>query len=303
MDLPEKFKTRIHGTFGQDGQRWLNQLPDLLEYFQDAWSITLHPRSFSLSYHYLVPCQTQEGLDAVLKLGIPNPELSSEIEALRHFRGRGTVRLLKWDRSRGGLLLERIHPGTALIHIKDDPRAAQVSANLSKKLWRPPPSDHSFPTVGDWVRGFQRLREEFQGGTGPFPKMLVEKAEAIFVDLLSSMEDTVLLHGDLHHRNILKAQRDPWLAIDPKGVVGEPAYEIGAYLRNPFPEILQEDDIPKLAAQRIEIFADILSLDPSRMIGWGFSQAVLSAWWSYEERSQAWEKWLSIAEGLSEMTF
>lgn len=302
MDLPEEFQTRIRGTFGRDGQRWLSRLSDHLEHFQDAWSLTLHPRSFSPSYHYLVPCQTQEGLDAVLKLGVPNPELSSEIEALCHFRGRGAVRLLKGDQDRGGLLLERVHPGTPLIHLKDDPRAAQASANLLKKLWRPPPSDHSFPSVGNWGRGFRRLRRGFQGGTGPFPPELVERAESIFFDLLSSMEDSALLHGDLHHRNILKAQRDPWLAIDPKGVVGDPAYEIGAYLRNPFPEILQEDDIRKLTAQRIEIFADMLSFDPSRMIGWGFSQAVLAAWWSYEERSQAWEEWISIAERLSEMT-
>ncbi|MFO8037676.1 MAG: aminoglycoside phosphotransferase family protein [Anaerolineales bacterium] len=302
MDLPEDFKTRIHGTFGRDGQSWLKQLPDLLEHFQDAWSLTLHHSPFPPSYHYVIPCQTQHGVDAVLKLGVPNPELSTEINALRHFKGRGVVRLLKADQGRGGLLLERITPGTALLHVKDNLYAAQAAANVADKLWRPPPKNHPFPTMEDWGQGFQRLRKEFQGDTGPFPKMLVEKAEALFKDLLSSTSEPVLLHGDFHHRNLLKAQRDPWLTIDPKGLIGEPAYEMGAYLRNPFPEILHEADFQKLTAERIEIFADTLSLDPSRMIGWGFSQAVLAAWWSYEERSQAWEKWVSIAERLSEMT-
>lgn len=302
MDLPEDFKTRIHGSFGRDGQRWLNQLPDLLKYFQDAWSLTFHASPFPPSYHYVIPCQTQHGRDAVLKVGVPNPELSTEIKALRHFEGKGAVRLLEADQKRGGLLLERITPGTALLDVKDNTYAAQAAANVAKKLWRPPPHNHHFPTVEDWGQGFQRLQKEFQGGTGPFPKMLIEKAEALFKDLLSSISDPVLLHGDLHHRNILKAQRDPWLAIDPKGLIGEPAYEIGAYLRNPFPEILQDADIQKMTAERIEIFADILSLDPSRIIGWGFSQAVLAAWWSYEERSQTWKKWISIAERLTKMT-
>jgi streptomycin 6-kinase len=189
-----------------------------------------------------------------------------------------------------------------LLNVKEDPCAAQAAANLVKKLWRPPPKNHPFPTIENWGQGFQRLRKNFQGGTGPFPKKLVEKAEALFCDLLSSSSEPILLHGDLHHRNILKAQREPWLAIDPKGVVGEPAYEIGAYLRNPFPEILQEDDIQYLTAQRLEIFADMLPLDPSRIMSWGFSQVVLAAWWSYEEYSPAWEKWISIAECFSEMT-
>jgi streptomycin 6-kinase len=93
MDLPEDFKSRIQGTFGRDGQRWLKQLPDLLEYFKDAWSLTFQPNPFPPSYHYLTPCQTKYGMDAVLKVGVSNPELSTEMKALHHFEGKGSVRL------------------------------------------------------------------------------------------------------------------------------------------------------------------------------------------------------------------
>ena len=102
-----------------------------------------------------------------------------------------------------------------------------------RELWRPLPPDSQFPTASQWAAGLSDLRKTFEGGTGPFPARLVEQAESLFRELLGSAEPSVLLHGDLHHFNILAGQRRPWLAIDPKGMAGEPAYEVGALLRNP----------------------------------------------------------------------
>lgn len=155
-----------------------------------------------------------------------------------------------------------------------------------------------FPSVSDWAKGFQRLRERFDGATGPFPKRLVDTAEALFSDLLASMDETILLHGDLHHWNILSADREPWLAIDPKGALGEPAYEVGAWLRNPFPQIMTFDQPRKVIARRLDQFADKLTLARDRMLGWGIAQAVLAAWWSFEDEGD-WEDWLAYAEIIS----
>ena len=301
MDLPASFTTRIRATFGQEGQKWIDQLPDHLGYFQGTWSLTFSGPPLPPSYHILIPCQTPQGQDAILKLGVPNRELCTEIEALRFYNGMGAVQLLTADKKRGGLLLEAIKPGTALIRINENQHAAQAAADLCEKIWQTPPLDHPFPTVEDWGKGFHRLRKSFQGSTGPFPVRLVDKAEKTFDDLLSSMGEPVLLHGDLHHRNILQAQREPWLVIDPKGVVGEPAYEIGAFLRNPIPRIFQTTDFQALTTQRLEIFSERLSLDPFRMLEWGFAQTVLSAWWSYEEQNPNWKRWISLAELFSEM--
>lgn len=301
MDLPASFITRIRGTFGQEGQKWIDQLPHLLEDFQETWSLTFSGPPLPPSYHILIPCQTPQGQDAILKLGVPNRELCTEIEALRLYNGKGSAQLLSADKKRGGLLLEAIKPGTALIRIAENQQAAQAAADLCEKIWQTPPRNHTFPTVEDWGEGFQRLRKAFQGSTRPFPVKLVNKAENTFDDLLSSMGEPVLLHGDLHHRNILQAQREPWLVIDPKGVVGEPAYEIGAFLRNPIPRIFQTTDFQTLTTQRLEIFSETLSLDPLRMLKWGFSQTVLSAWWSYEEENPNWKRWISLAGLFSEM--
>ena len=98
----------------------------------------------------------------------------------------------------------------------------------------------------------------------------------------------------------MAAQRQPWLAIDPKGVYGEPAYDVGAWLRNPL-DLLQWPQLGQLLAQRVAIFSEMLSLDRQRLVGWGVAQAVLSAWWSYEDHGQGWETAVTCAERLAEL--
>jgi streptomycin 6-kinase len=113
------------------------------------------------------------------------------------------------------------------------------------------------------------------------------------------MDETFLLHGDLHHWNILSTDRELWLAIDPKGVLGEPAYEVGAWLRNPFPQILTFDQPRKVIARRLDQFADQLTLARDRMLGWGIAQAVLASWWSFEDEGDDWDSWLAYAGIIS----
>ena len=180
----------------------------------------------------------------------------------------------------------------------DDEIATAIAAQVMQQLWRPVPPNHPFPTVANWARGMDRLRQEFDGGTGPFPKKLVQTAVSLFNDLLPSQAEPVLLHGDLHHWNILRATRAPWLALDPKGVVGEPAYEVGAWLRNPIDRLLHLSDLPHIQARRIDQFVELLGLDRQRLIGWGIAQAVLSAWWSYEDHGYGWDGAIVCAESL-----
>ena len=109
----------------------------------------------------------------------------------------------------------------------------------------------------------------------------------------------MLLHGDLHHGNILSAERQPWLALDPKGVVGEAEYEVGALLRNPMPQILDEAQPRQLLSRRVDQLAEELGFDRARLIGWGLAQAVLSAWWTYEDHGHGWEPGIACANHLA----
>jgi streptomycin 6-kinase len=196
------------------------------------------------------------------------------------------------------MLLERLSPGTPLADLADDEAATAIAAEVMRQLWRPVPPDHPFPTVERWAEGMQRLRAEFGGGVGPFPPKLVEQAERLFADLLGSMDTPVLLHGDLHHWNILAAARQPWLAIDPKGLVGEPAYEVGALLRN---KLDVAPDIKRLTVRRVDQLAEALGFDRARLLSWNLAQAVLSAWWSYEDHGSGWEEMVEFAEMLADL--
>jgi streptomycin 6-kinase len=296
--LPKKFVRIIVEVWQEEGEAWLVQLPAAVAGCERRWSLVVHPPFSNLSYNYVAPATTRDGREVVLKLGVPRDELVTEIEALRLYDGRGMVQLLDADAEQGILLLERLRPGTELADLGDDEKATEIAAGVMKQFWRPLPENHPFPSIHDWASGMERLRAEFNGGTGPFPARLVETAEALFAELLSSMGEPVLLHGDLHHYNILAAEREPWLAIDPKGIVGEPAYELGALLRNPFPQIFSRPDAQEVTARRVDQFAEILELDRQRINGWGIAQAVLSAWWDYEDHGHGWEPGLRCAEWL-----
>lgn len=141
------------------------------------------------------------------------------------------------------------------------------------------------------------MRCHFGRGTGPLPPMLVEEAETIFAELVASQNEPVLLHGDLHHFNILAARRRPWLAIDPKGVVGEPAYDTGALLCNPV-ELLHTPQPGKCLKRRLDQLSEELDLDRARVRGWGLAQAVLAAYWGWEDTGQVWKEALAFADLL-----
>lgn len=268
---------------GARGATWWRELPDLLERCARRWALKILPPFDNLSYNYVAPAVRADGSEAVLKVGVPHPELLSEMEALGHYDGRGSVRLLAADKAWGALLLERLRPGAMLVTVEDDEDATRVAAGVMRQLWRPPPEEHAFRSVADWAEGLQRLRDEFDGGTGPFPPSLVSLAEELFADLLASMDAPVVLHGDLHHYNILAAERRPWLAIDPKGITGEPAYEVGALLRNPLPQVAGWASLERLLSRRVAVLAEMLGFERRRLLAWGAAQAVLSAWWSYED--------------------
>jgi streptomycin 6-kinase len=261
----------------------LEGVREIISECERRWRITVQPPFEHLSYGYVAPAVNARGEDIVLKIGTPD---ASEIRALTLYEGRGAVRLLDFDEPRGILLLERLRPGEMLSALADDEEATRIAARVMRALWRPLPPDHTFPTVESWAGGLK---------TGPLPRRLVQIAESLFRDLIDSSEPAVLLHGDLHHFNILSAQRQPWLAIDPKGVAGEPAYEPGALLRNPSPKLCMDIEVQR---RRIAVLCEELGLDRQRLAGWAVAQAVLSAWWSFEDTGSGWEPACAIAEVL-----
>lgn len=297
--FPDRFVRIQTDLLGPDGLVWVGRLPTILDDCARRWDLTLGATLAPLTYNYLVSARRRDGTPVIVKVCSPGGEFRLQADALRHFDGRGAVRLLGSDNRDEVMLLERCEPGALLHALDDDAAATAIAASVMRQLWHPLPPDHPFPSITDWSRGFARLRQHY-GGTGPFPAALVERAERLFAELSGSMATPVLLHGDLHHDNILAARRQPWLAIDPKGVVGEPAYETGSLLRNPL-NLLDAPHPGRILARRVDQLASELGFDLARVRDWGIAQAVLSAWWTVEDHGHPSEFALAVAVLLAEV--
>ena len=301
-NLPEHFIktiTAIH----DDGVAWLAALDDTLAAVAARYDLMLG-EPFKLSYNYVCAATRRDGTPVVLKLSPPYDEFYTEVAALRHYGVEGCVELLDADPDAGIVILERLFPGTMLRDIPDDDEATRIAAEVMKQLWKPLPDDHNFPTVARWATGLQRLRDAHGGGTGPLPAYLVERAEATYRELLDSAPPPVLLHGDLHHDNILRATRAPYLAIDPKGVAGEPAYEVGPLFYNPQPEVFQLPNLVRVLDRRLAILSEHLQMDRQRLHACAFAHSVLSAAWSVEDEDHdnGWHDTLRVSEALLQLS-
>ena len=230
----------------------------------------------------------QTGEPVVVKVTAPRSDERRGWAALRHWDGRASVRLL--DHADGVALIERALPGRPLSELvlagRDDEATAQLCAVAAALHRLPPPAAApgvpSFPSVADWGRGLERYR---RSGAAVLPRALVDRAAHVFAELAASQAEPRLLHGDLHHFNILLDDARGWLAVDSKGLLGEPAYEFGAALRNPagagYDPALYAT--PTVVERRSHIIAEQLGLDRRRLLAWAFAQAVLSAVWSWED--------------------
>ncbi len=272
---------KITQTFGEAGRAWLHRLPVLLAEFAERWELVMAPPFPGLSYNYVAPATRRDSTPVVLKIGFPCPEYTQEVGAMRLYGGDGIARLLDADAVLGVQLLERLMPGAEILEIDDDEAAAEIAATLMRRLWRPLPGDHPFPTLERWSMALVNVGSQ-KSVEWPFSRKQLDRAMELRADLLASSPTPVLLHGDLHHHNILSARREPWLAIDPKGVAGDPAYDAARWFSNPMPWLLQQPNARAITKRRIDQFSELLQLDSERIAAWGFVNTVLSGCWALE---------------------
>ncbi len=224
-----------------------------------------------------------------LVLKVARPDEAAQGAALEHYAGEGAVRLLARDGV--AMLMERAQPGrplSALAMQGQDEAATRIIARLIGRLHRRPPPDHGFPTVEDWGGGFQRVRP--MAVARGADAGLIDAAGALYQTLCASQGERFLLHGDLHHGNVLWDRGRGWLAIDPKGVVGELAYETGAMMRNPGQNPRRFADA-QVIQRRAGQLSEALQAPAARILDWCFSQAVLAALWFVEDGGNAALAW------------
>ena len=275
----------ITGVYGERGREWLAAAPGLIRDAADRWGVTLGEPFPNLTYNFVAEAALADGTPAVLKAGVPAKEVLGEIEALRHFDGRGAVRLLEADPAGAVLLLERAIPGTTLDHLDDDDEETRIAASVMQRLWTPAPAEHGLTPLADLFGAFDRLRSRYDGATGPIPADLIERSETLVAGLLRTAPAPVVFHGDFHHHNVLLGAGGEWRVIDPPGAIGDPAAEPGMFLCNPHDRINATADLAALMGRRIAIFAEELGIDRARIIGWGVAWATMSACWHDEDNT------------------
>lgn len=294
-DLSDRFVQNVLGLNSENGAAWLADLPVLIAEIGESWSLIIEKPFPDLSYNFVAPCVcANNGTKAVLKIGYNAKDSAffGEARFLTLAGGKGAVTLLQVDEKRRALLLERLIPGANLAELcqRDDARATAIAIEIMRKICREPPPNHDFPLLADWLDGLDKASQV------KFAPRLVDKARRYFGELSKNSERNSLLHGDLHHENILSAERESFLAIDPKGVVGDIGYEIAVFMNNHRRLLRSQRDLPQILARRIEQFSQSFEIEPRKLREWAFIQAVLSAWWVFEDTKMISAKWIGYAE-------
>ena len=282
MNLPSEFVSNIEDVFGETGRQFLANLPALIDEASQRWGLTDVQPSPELSYNFVAFAKRGDE-QVVLKMGVPNGDMESEIAALRLFGGEGACNLIDYDEEKSWMLLERLKPGVMLSTLENDEEATNIAADVMQRIWRPVPENDVFIRLADWFDGLKELRAMFNGGTGPLNEKMVERVERSVKDFFAENHKPVLMHGDFHHYNILSSERG-WLVIDPKGVIGPACYEVGPFLINPWGDLLTGNDYRGMTKRRIDILHEHLGFERERIHEWGLAHAILSAWWSIEDQ-------------------
>jgi streptomycin 6-kinase len=220
----------------------------------------------------VVPATTPDGNDAVVKIQYADRETEHEAAALERWNGDGAVRLLDHDPAMHALLLERCTPGTHLAE-RDADEALGVLIGVLPRLWKP--AVDPFTTLAAEARHWSRqLPSRWERASRPFERELLDTALALMHDLGESQGEQVLLHQDLHADNVLAAQREPWLVIDPKPLVGEREFAVAPIVR-----AYELGHGGARVVHRLDRLTSELGLDRERARGWTIAQTLA---WAFE---------------------
>jgi streptomycin 6-kinase len=252
------------------GEDWLQTLPGLLRDLLAEWELEPTGRSMSGFCSVVVPVRllgagrdtAGVGGGAVLKVSWPHPEAATEALALQTWNGHGAVRLVRADPARFALLLERLD--TRDLMGVDIDAACEVIGDLLTTLRRPP-----HPRVPRLVDYAARQAEELRAAPPVIPRRYLDQAAALARELVARPPaEERLLHTDLHYANVLAAHRAPWLAIDPKPMAGDPAFEVAPALWNRADELGTGPQVRWSLRRRLETICERAGIDEGRARAW-----------------------------------
>jgi streptomycin 6-kinase len=275
IGTPEAFVRSTVQREGEPGAVWLAELPSIVAELLERWECVPDGEVMHGGVGIIVPVRRAEGT-AALKVSFPHPGNVHEPDAFAAWGGRGAVLLHERDDERFAMLLERVQTST-LAEVEDGDEVAAVAGRTNRRLAIPAPP--GLPRLREHADAWEeQLRNDAAELTHPLSPYVVDAAVATIRELGRVQPDTVI-HGDFHARNILRADREPWLAVDPKGCAGDPAYDGGTLLKARALTLLEADDLRKAVDRFLDVFTEAAQLDRERARRWAQLHVVQAAFW------------------------
>ncbi len=295
QSLPANLVTHVLAMCGEKGEEWLESLPSIVRELEGEWSIKVQKPFVAGEFNFVAPAVGKISDLVVLKISPPfeTAEILGEAAYLKAKNGSGAVKLIAQDIAQRAILIEHALPGKNLTECFKDNEPASLEPAievLSSILGPPPPDAGEITTLDKWFDGLRRYQST------KFPADYAKRALQIYEALSAQPDRIFYLHGDFHPGNIVSANREPYLAIDPKGIIGHIGYEIAVYLNNFHWWQEGKADIHSILETSIKQFSDAFDIDPVEIRQWAFAQMVIGAWWSFEDMPEYYDNSVAKAD-------
>ncbi|MGH3697832.1 MAG: aminoglycoside phosphotransferase family protein [Pseudonocardiaceae bacterium] len=286
IDVPDALAASHSKHSGASGRAWIAALPELAADLLDHWALRLDGPAGHGMASLVLPVIRADGTPAALKLQPVSEENAAAPIGLRVWNGDGVVRLLDHDPDTGTMLLERLDATRPLSSVAEDTAALQILAELLARLVAVPApqdlrhlADIAAAMLEQVPRAVPALRD-------PAEQQLVRTCASAVAELIGEPGDR-LLHWDLHYDNILAGQREPWLAIDPEPLAGDPGFDLLPALDNRWDEVVMTADVARAVLRRFDLLTEVLGLDRHRATGWTLGRVLQNALWDIEDGETA----------------
>jgi streptomycin 6-kinase len=277
MQLNSLFVSKVQDIYGEAGKKWLAELPHIVAALEAEWHFAFLKPLPCLSYNFVGLVKMRaKAQNAVLKLVPPGGKLLTELRWLASIKA-GVPEIYQADEKQNAFLMECLEPGTPLkqlvINGKDE-AATRIICKTILELQVEQETLADFEHLSELIKDLSILK-------GHYDARLLAQAQTWFHDLTQDRSQDLILHGDLHHDNILESAGG-WKAIDPHGYRGDPVAEVGAMIRNPLDSFPKEKPVQKIVERRLQLLAAELPFDAQRIKAWAFCMTVLSVAWTFE---------------------
>ncbi|TDP38824.1 aminoglycoside phosphotransferase family protein [Nocardia ignorata] len=297
IEIPEAFAHETIGREGEPGRAWIAALPQLLDDLLQRWSCRPDGPLMHGNVGVVLPVDRAHHPPAVIKVSFPHPGNDFEADAFDTWNGAGAVRLFERDTAHYAMLLERA-PGGALSEVTDFDEAVTALGELSWRLAvdAPPALPRLSRLVAEWPDEMAATAAEVGN---PLPGRVMGAALATLRELGPNQPET-LVHGDLHDANVLRGDREPWLAIDPKGYVGDRAYDTITVIRSyRFAPLLFSADPARGLRRGLDMYCEAARIDREQARRWAQVRAVRAALWGRQHGEPDWV--VRVTDRLAEM--